>query len=65
MAGGHITGPDENAEQVSLDVTGVRDGVASLDGNHPLAGQTLVFEVEIQAIRDATDEELRLGEVIS
>jgi len=64
-AGGHITGTDENGEQVTFAVTGVRDGVASLDGNHPLAGQTLVFEVEIQDIRDATDEELRLGEVIS
>ena len=62
-AGGHITGTDENGEQLSFAVTEIRDGVACLDGNHPLAGQTLVFEVEIQAVRDATDEELRRGEV--
>jgi FKBP-type peptidyl-prolyl cis-trans isomerase 2 len=29
--------------------------------NHPLAGQTLIFEVEIQAIREATADELRIG----
>ena len=42
-------------------ITAIDNGVASLDGNHPLAGQTLIFEVEIQAIRNATDEELRTG----
>ncbi len=30
----------------------------SLDGNHPLAGQDLVFEIETLAARDATREEI-------
>lgn len=30
----------------------------SLDGNHPLAGQDLVFEIEVLAARVATKEEL-------
>ncbi len=29
-----------------------------LDGNHPLAGQDLVFEIETTAVRDATAEEI-------
>ena len=29
-----------------------------LDGNHPLAGQDLVFEIETTAVRDATPEEI-------
>lgn len=29
----------------------------SLDGNHPLAGQDLTFDVEIMEIREATEEE--------
>ena len=45
-------------------VTDIRDGIAYLDGNHPLAGQTLVFEVEIQAIRDASSEELAQRKVL-
>jgi len=32
-----------------------------IDGNHPLAGQTLTFSVEVLAIRDATEEEKTHG----
>lgn len=35
----------------------------SLDGNHPLAGQDLVFEVEALEVRDATREELTASNV--
>ncbi len=30
----------------------------TLDGNHPLAGQDLTFEIEATEIREATDEEM-------
>ena len=33
----------------------------TLDGNHPLAGETLHFDVEILEVRDATEEELAHG----
>ena len=32
-----------------------------LDGNHPLAGEDLVFDVEIMKIREATQTELAHG----
>ena len=35
----------------------------TLDGNHPLAGQTLRFEVSIASIRAATEEEIANGSV--
>jgi FKBP-type peptidyl-prolyl cis-trans isomerase SlyD len=34
-----------------------------VDVNHPLAGQTLTFDVEITGLRDATQEELSHGHV--
>ncbi len=34
-----------------------------LDGNHPMAGITLTFDVEVTEIRDATTEELEHGHV--
>ena len=34
-----------------------------IDGNHPLAGQTLQFTIEVQSIREATKEELSHGHV--
>lgn len=62
-AGSTITGTDEAGNEIAFTVTTIEDGIVSLDGNHPLAGQSLIFEVEIQAIRDATAEEIREGKV--
>lgn len=42
-------------------VTKVTDSHVTLDGNHPLAGVDLTFDVEITEIRDATKEELDHG----
>lgn len=32
-----------------------------IDSNHPLAGKTLTFEIEVKAVREATSEELAHG----
>ena len=62
--GGQVVGAAEDGTEVTFMVTEIREGIARLDGNHPLAGQALVFEVEIQGIRDATDEEIRQGKAL-
>jgi len=36
----------------------VNDDKVTLDGNHPLAGQTLHFEVSVASLREATSDEL-------
>ncbi len=46
-------------ERVS--VTHVADGKITVDANHPLAGQTVTFDVTVRDIRDVTSEELKLG----
>lgn len=43
-------------------VTEINDESVTLDGNHPLAGQDLVFEIEATEARDATAEELNEAE---
>lgn len=42
-------------------VTKVTDSHISVDGNHPLAGQDLSFDVEVTDVRDATLEEIKHG----
>lgn len=44
-------------------VTRVQGDMVTIDGNHPLAGQNLNFEVVIDAVRDPSDEELEHGHV--
>ncbi|MEN8207174.1 MAG: peptidylprolyl isomerase [Pseudomonadota bacterium] len=61
--GGNIVGTDADGKEISFAVTRIEDDIVSLDANHPLAGQALIFEVEIQDIRDATAEEIRKGKV--
>ena len=47
----------------TLTVTRVAGDLVTLDGNHPLAGKNLHFDVEITAVRAATEEELAHGHV--
>lgn len=44
-------------------IVGVDDEAVTLDFNHPLAGQELVFDVKVVDLREATEEELRHGHV--
>jgi len=48
---------------VPVTVTAVTDETVTVDGNHPLAGKNLNFDVSIEAVRDATAEELEHGHV--
>jgi len=62
--GGRIVGTDEEGNEITFAVTDIQDGIVSPDGNHPFAGQTLIFEVEIQDIREASAEEISQRQVL-
>lgn len=44
-------------------VTKVADDIVTVDGNHPLADQTLHFDVQVVDVRAASAEELQHGHV--
>ena len=44
-------------------VNSINDETITIDGNHPMAGKNLNFEVKILAIRDATEDELAHGHI--
>ena len=44
-------------------VTEVKGEEVTVDGNHPLAGERLHFNVEVAEVRDATEEEKSHGHV--
>jgi FKBP-type peptidyl-prolyl cis-trans isomerase SlyD len=48
-----------------ITVTNVAGETVTIDGNHPLAGMDLTFDVTINAIREAQAEELAHGHVHS
>ena len=44
-------------------ITNVTGDMVTLDANHPLAGKTLNFEIEVTDVREPTEEELSHGHV--
>ncbi|AEG12296.1 Peptidylprolyl isomerase [Shewanella baltica OS183] len=49
--------------QRPVQVMEVKDDVVIVDGNHPLAGQSLNFSVEIVDVREASAEEIAHGHI--
>ena len=52
----------DDGEQ-SVVIIDVSDDEIVVDGNHPLAGIDLIFEVEILDVRDATQDEIDSGHI--
>lgn len=52
-----FTAEDEQGRQLDVWVTDVTESEVTVDANHPLAGETLHFEVTVARVRDATLEE--------
>ena len=56
--GDTFVGEDDTGAQVPVRVVEVKDDMIMVDANHPLAGVTLYFHVDVREVRDATSEEL-------
>ncbi len=60
---GQVLNLQTNQGQVQVTVLKVGRFNVDVDGNHPLAGKQLTFDVEIMDIREASEEELEHGHV--
>ena len=52
---------EEDDKWVVYTVTNIADGQVVIDGNHPLAGERLIFKCTVDEVRAATAEELSHG----
>ncbi len=56
--GMQFEGEDETGEVVVYTITDIADGKVVVDGNHPWAGQKVIFEATIKDVRSASTEEI-------
>jgi FKBP-type peptidyl-prolyl cis-trans isomerase SlyD len=61
LPAGSVT-PDMPADAIYL-VTEIYDSHVVLDGNHPLAGMSLRMQIQVRAVREASDAEVEAGSV--
>lgn len=64
QVGTSILMENDRGQTRSFLVTHVDDEKLTVDGNNPLCGREVVFTLEILTVRDATEEETRVGGAI-
>ena len=64
QVGTSILMENDKGQTRSFLVTHMDDEKLTVDGNNPLSGREVVFTLEILTVRDATDEETRVGGAI-
>ena len=62
-AGMQFEAKTANDQSQLVTLTQINDDEVTLDANHPLAGETLHFNVSIEDVREATDEEKQQGNI--
>ncbi|MCX8519527.1 MAG: peptidylprolyl isomerase [Methylophilaceae bacterium] len=61
--GMQFEGEDESGEIILYTVTNIDDGKVIVDGNHPWAGEQVIFSATIVDVRPANDDEVSHGHV--
>lgn len=59
--GAEVEMQSDRGETRTFVVSHIGEGTLTVDGNHPLAGETLTFKVTVTDIRDATGDEVIRG----
>ena len=61
--GMQFEGEDESGEVILYTITNIDDGKVIVDGNHPWAGERVLFKATIADVRTAGEEEVAHGHV--
>ncbi len=54
---------EDGEDEMLYTITDIADGKVVVDGNHPLAGQALIFACTVAEVRQASAEEITHGHV--
>lgn len=60
--GAEVEMQNEYGEVKQFIVTRIKNGKLTVDGNHPLAGKNITFNITITDIRDASADEIQAGQ---
>ena len=58
---GQLEGHDDQGRPQVFTVVKIKGDTVHLDGNHPLAGQTLTFQLKVLDVKAASEEEISHG----
>lgn len=61
QVGASILMENDRGQARTFIVTRMDDQTLTVDGNNPLCGREVVFRLEVLSVRDATDEEMKVG----
>ncbi|HUW49712.1 MAG TPA: peptidylprolyl isomerase [Sulfuricella sp.] len=59
--GAEVEFENDKGETMKFFVTKIENGKLTVDSNHPMAGQTVTFIVNVVSVKDATREEIAKG----
>jgi FKBP-type peptidyl-prolyl cis-trans isomerase SlyD len=65
QVGTSILMQNDKGQPRSFLVTRIDDETLTVDGNNPLCGREVVFRLEILAVREPTDDEMKAGGAVS
>jgi len=59
--GAEVEMMNDQGDSRKFKVTRIEDGKLTVDGNHPMAGKHIIFNIKVVGIRDATPDEVSNG----
>ena len=59
--GAEVEFQNDKGESRMFRVSRIEDGKLTVDGNHPFAGKVIFYNIKVNAVRDATPDEIANG----